>query len=54
MTIRNTFVVTVIPRGRPASIVGWNSAYELERVAVNQWYKAMGAFVDLKLFDSAR
>jgi len=95
--------VTVIARGRPAALPGWSSAFEKERLALNQWmrtkanfdglidfdtlmangpvetladggtapalppswncdmthpnaagYKAMGEFVDLKLFDKAR
>jgi lysophospholipase L1-like esterase len=36
--------VTIIPRGRPESMMGWNSDMEKHRIAVNTWIRTQAKF----------
>jgi len=44
--------VTVIPRGKPAPTPGWTSAYERERLALNEWIRTKGKFDGVIDFDA--
>jgi lysophospholipase L1-like esterase len=43
---------TVIPRGRPAPQPGWTSAYEKERLAMNDWIRTKAGFDGVIDFDA--
>ena len=36
--------VTIIPRGRPENMMGWNSDMEKHRLAVNTWIRTQAKF----------
>ncbi len=43
--------VTIIPRGRPETMMGWNADMEAQRLAVNTWIRTQAQFDGVIDFD---
>ncbi len=43
--------VTIIPRGRPETVMGWNADMEAQRLAVNTWIRTQAKFDGVIDFD---